>query len=141
MEGQLFETPLGKFLFVPKDVPVKNGKVEVSLEQMMALTGNRPLPPQGLEEREARLEEVKTDLEAGQSQVPDLKEGGAGSNTVLEDFWSGEYIEVADLKLEVDLQEERGLLKEQKAEDARAQDSNLQCQVRIMTIFALFLDI
>ena len=68
-----------------------------------------------------------------------LKEGGAGSNTMLDDFGSG--MEVVDLKervekLEVELHGERELLREQKvkAEEARAQASNLQCQVGIIAI-------
>ena len=68
-----------------------------------------------------------------------LKEGGAGSNTMLDDFGSG--MEVVDLKervekLEVELHGERELLREQKvkAEEARAQASNLQSQVRIIAI-------
>ena len=72
-----------------------------------------------------------------------LKEGGAGSNTMLDDFGSG--MEVVDLKervekLEVELHGERELLREQKvkAEEARAQASNLQCQVGIMTICYTF---
>ena len=63
-----------------------------------------------------------------------LKEGGAGSNTILEDLGSG--MEVVDLKervekLEAELQGERELLREQKvkAEEARAQTLSLQCQV------------
>ena len=74
-----------------------------------------------LEEREARLEEVEANLEAGQSKLG-------------EDFGSG--LEVVDLKervekLEGELQGERELLKEQKvkAEEAKAQASNLQCQL------------
>ena len=62
-----------------------------------------------------------------------LKEGGAGSNTIL-DLGSG--MEVVDLKekvekLEAELQGERELLREQKvkAEEARAQALSLQCQV------------
>ena len=67
-------------------------------------------------------------------QVAALKEGGAGSNTILEDLGSG--MEVAELKervekLEVELHGERELLREQKvkAEEARAQATSLQCQV------------
>ena len=63
-----------------------------------------------------------------------LKEGGAGSNTILEDLGSG--MEVVDLKervekLEAELQGERELLREQKvkAEEARAQTLSLQSQV------------
>ena len=74
-----------------------------------------------LEEREARLEEVEANLEAGQSKLG-------------EDFGSG--LEVVDLKervekLEGELQGKRELLKEQKvkAEEAKVQASNLQCQL------------
>ena len=73
-----------------------------------------------------------------------LKEGGAGSNTMLEDFGSG--MEVVDLKervekLEAELQGERDLLREQKvkAEEARVQASNLQCQVRNLKSADFFL--
>ena len=73
-----------------------------------------------------------------------LKEGGAGSNTMLEDFGSG--MEVVDLKdrvekLEAELQGERELLREQKvkAEEARAQASSLQCQVRNLKSVYFFL--
>ena len=72
-----------------------------------------------------------------------LKEGGAGSNTMLDDFGSG--MEVVDLKervekLEVELHGERELLREQKvkAEEARAQASSLQSQVGIITICFTF---
>jgi len=54
VQGQLFETPQGKVLqqgnrriLLGPDVTVKDGKVEVSLEQMAALTGTRPTPKQG----------------------------------------------------------------------------------------------
>ena len=73
-----------------------------------------------------------------------LKEGGASSNTMLEDFGSG--MEVVDLKervekLEAELQGERELLREQKvkAEEARAQASSLQCQVRNLKSVDFFL--
>ena len=73
-----------------------------------------------------------------------LKEGGAGSNTMLEDFGSG--MEVVELKarvekLEAELQGERELLREQKvkAEEARAQASSLQCQVRNLKSVDFFL--
>ena len=68
------------------------------------------------------------------NKVAALKEGGAGNNTMLEDLGSG--MEVVTLKervekLEAELKGERDLLKEQKmkAEEARGQASNLQCQV------------
>ena len=71
-----------------------------------------------------------------------LKEGGASSNTIIEDFGSG--LEVVDLKervekLEGELQGEREVLKEQKvkAEEARAQASSLQSQVGIIAIWDL----
>ena len=68
------------------------------------------------------------------AEVAALKEGGVSSNTIIEDFGSG--LEVVDLKervekLEGELQGKRELLKEQKvkAEEAKAQASNLQCQL------------
>ena len=68
-----------------------------------------------------------------------LKEGGAGSNTILEDLGSG--MEVAELKervekLEVELHGERELLREQKvkAEEAKVQATSLQCQVKMPSL-------
>ena len=79
-----------------------------------------------VQEEQLKVQEVEANLEAGQSKLG-------------EDFESG--FEVVDLKervekLEGELQGEREVLKEQKvkAEEARAQASILQCQVRIVTI-------
>ena len=74
-----------------------------------------------VQEEQLKVQEVEANLEAGQSKLG-------------EDFGSG--FEVVDLKervekLEGELQGKRELLKEQKvkAEEAKAQASNLQCQL------------